>query len=111
MANESNITSWVDNSNTHTSILSKIRWFFQKNNNWEQKNKRLTKSFHLTRNDSIVSVIVALAVVWWAIYYGSKVIQDYADINSRADELKMLKSYNNVTPNSDKLSPYVEWNG
>ena len=110
MSEENKITTaWTEKSETKQTVLSKIKWFFSKNNNsWEAKNQRLTKAFHLTRKDSIVSVIVSLIVVWWAIYYGNMVLSEYRDINSRSDELKELSSYD-VKVNSEKLSPYAEW--
>ena len=110
MSEENKITmDWTEKSEIKQTILSKIKWFFSKNNNsWETKNQRLTKAFHLTRKDSIVSVIASLIVVWWAIYYGNVVLNEYRDINSRSDELKELSSYD-VKVNSEKLSPYAEW--
>jgi hypothetical protein len=89
-------------------IISKIKWFFQKSqsNWWEQKNQRLTKAFHLTRKESIISVVVALVVVWWAIYYWKTVFDEYSAMNSRWDDLKNLVTYN-VSPNEDKLSSYI----
>ena len=108
MSNE----AWTQNVNGQSGILSKIKWFFQKSkdNWWEQKNQRLTRAFHLTRKDSMVSVVVALVVVCGAVYYWKIVLDEYAEINSRAEELKEFTSYGNIKPDSDKLSSYAEWN-
>ncbi len=109
MSNETqSAATWAEQS----SILSKIKGFFHKSNDtwWEQKSQRLTRAFHLTRKDSIVWVIVALVVVWWAVYYWKIVLDEYAEINSHANELKEFRSYNNIKPNSETLSPYLEWN-
>lgn len=112
------MTSEIQNTANEThateeqsSMLSKIKWFFTKSKEkpWTQKNQRLTKAFHLTRNDSIVAVVVAIAVVWFATYYGKVVYDQYSDLNSRADELKEFSAYD-IKPDVDKLSPYEEWN-
>ena len=102
-----------ENQNTEQGgLFSKITWFFQKSKDtwWEQKNQRRTKAFHLTRKDSLISVWAALVVVWWVIFYGKIVLNEYADINSRADELRELSSYKNVNLNDENLSSYAEWN-
>ena len=113
MANE-NQTPTTETQSSWESvnvIISKIKWFFQKSqsNWWEQKNQRLTKAFHLTRKESIISVVVAIVVVWWAIYYWKTVFDEYSAMNSRSDDLKNLVTYN-VSPNEDKLSSYIGWN-
>ena len=94
-----------------SSILSKIMWFFNKSQkSWcKENNQRLTKSFHLTRRDALVSVIVSLIVLWWAVYYWKVVFDEYSDLNSRSDELKNLSTYN-IILNENKLSSYIEWN-
>jgi len=109
MANE--VVDWVQNHEKKVSILSKIKWFFWKsqNNWWEKKKWRLTKAFHITRKNSIISIIVALIVICWAAYYWKVVIDRYVELNNRSDELKQISSYN-VKPDVDKLSAYVEWN-
>lgn len=112
MANENQGTvPWTEKNVEKPSILSKIRWLFQKTNSiwWEQKNQNKTKAFHLTRKDSIVSVLVALVVICWTIYYWKIVLDEYSDINSRVDELKKISSYNNVKLDTDKLSSYTDW--
>jgi hypothetical protein len=35
-------------------------------------------------------------------------LDEYAEINSRAEELKEFTSYGNIKPDSDKLSSYAE---
>lgn len=112
MSNETqSAVAWTQKTGEQSNVLSKIKWFFHRSKDeWWQNNQRLTKAFHLTRKDSIVSVLVALAVVWWAVYYWKIVLDEYAEINSRANELKEFRSYNNLKPDSEKLSPYVEWN-
>ena len=113
MSNETqSAVAWTQKTDEQSSFLSKIKWFFHKSKDewWGQNSQRLTRAFHLTRKDSIVSVLVALVVVWWAVYYWKIVLDEYAEINSRANELKEFRSYNNIKPDSEKLSPYVEWN-
>ena len=112
MANENQTKA---TENTESSIISKIKWFFQKSdkNWWEQKNARLTRAFTLTRKDSIIWVVVALLALWWAIFYWKVVLDEYSEINNRTDELKDLSTYN-ASPDVDVLSPYTEgeteWN-
>ena len=107
MANESQTpTAWTQKKDEKQTFLSKIKWFFFffKNAWWEQKNQHHTKSFHLTRRDSIISIIASLVVVGWAIYYWKIVLDDYSEINSRAfDELKNLEWYGINWWYSDKL--------
>ncbi len=97
MANENQTTiEWASKKDEKPSFLSKIKWFFQKSKDtwWEQKNQHHTKAFHLTRRDSIISIIVSLVVVGGAIYYWKIVLDDYSEINARTDELKTLPWYN-----------------
>lgn len=110
MANEVQTTSWAQESGKFSGVLSKIKWFFKKDQpkSWDAGSARLTKSFHLTRKDSIVSVVVAIIVLCWAIYYWTTVWNEYKSINNRSDELKILSTYN-INPNSDKLYQYSEW--
>jgi hypothetical protein len=54
-----------------------------------------------------VAVVVAIAVVGFATYYGKVVYDQYSDLNSRADELKEFSAYD-IKPDADKLSPYEE---
>ena len=112
MANENQVTvPWTDENNEQHSILSKIKWRFQKSLKigWWENNQHHTTAFHLTHKDSIISVWVAVVVICWAIYYWKVVFDEYSNINSRADELKNLSSYNIVKPNNEKLSSYTEW--
>lgn len=107
MANENKITGVSWQKKEQSKILSKVTWLFKKSeNSWW---KRHSRAFHLTRKDSIVSVLVSLVVIWWAVYYGKSVLDEYSRINSRSDELKNLVSYNNVKLTSERLSPYIEW--
>jgi len=110
MANE-NQTTASTSTEEKTNFLSKIKWFLQKSKNdwWEQKNPRLTKAFHLTRKDSIVSMIIAIGVLCWAIYYWKIVLDEYAEINSKSDSLKDISTYG-ISYNSELLYPYSEWN-
>lgn len=112
MVNENKVAvDWGQNKEEQSKVLSKITWFFKKSkNNWESGSQRHTRAFHLTRKDSIVSVLVSLAIIWWAVYYGKVVLDEYAEINSHAYELKELASYNNVNLTNENLSSYVEWN-
>ena len=110
MANE-NQTTASTSTEEKTSFLSKIKWFLQKPKNewWEQKNQRLTKAFHLTRKDSIVSVVVSIVLLFWTIYYWKVVLDEYAEINSKSDSLKDISTYG-ISYNSELLYPYSEWN-
>ena len=112
MANEvkSTTASWIQEAETKSGFFSKLTWFFKKDQQKSWKpNNRLTKAFHLTRKDSIVSVLVAIVVICWAFYYGTVVFDEYEKINNRADELKNFSAYN-IIPNSDMLYSYTEWN-
>lgn len=106
-----NQTTWEQNAGWFSGLVSKVKWLFQKSQkDWtEQKNLRLTRAFHLTRKDSVVSVLVSIVVVVWAVVYWGIVWNQYSEINARSDELKNLESYN-IVPNWDKLSVYDEWN-
>lgn len=110
MANE-NQTTASTSTEEKTNFLSKIKWFLQKpKNDWgEQKNPRLTKAFHLTRKDTIVSVVIAIGVLCWAIYYWKVVLDEYAEINSKSDSLKDISTYG-IKYNSELLYPYSAWN-
>ena len=111
MANEVQTpVSWAQESSKLWGVLSKIKWFFKKDQpkSWDASN-RLTKSFHLTRKDSIVSICVAIIVLCWTLYYWKVVYDEYNEMNSRSDELKNLSTYN-IKSNSDKLLSYKEDN-
>ena len=109
MADENKTTGVWWQKKEQSNILSKVTWLFKKSeNSWW---KHHTRAFHLTRKDSIVSVLVSLVVVWWAVYYGKLVLDEYSKINNRSDELRNISVYGNMKPDSDKLSPYAEWNG
>ena len=105
MANEvQTTTSWNQEPGKFSGVLSKIKWFFKKDQpkSWDAGSARLTKSFHLTRKDSILSVVIAIIVTCGAIYYWITVRNEYKNINNRSDELKNLSTYN-INPNSDML--------
>ena len=109
MANENKTTSWNLETQEQSNIRSKIKWFFQKSNNSkDQSSQRKTKMFHLTHKDFIVSLVVSLLVVCWAIYYWKIVMDEYADINNDSDKLKSISSYD-VTLDWEKLFPYMGW--
>lgn len=101
--------TWVQNVEEKTTLLSKLKWFFHKSQagSWDQKNQRLTKAFHLTRKDSLVAMVVAVAVLVWALYYWKIVLDDYAKLNSQSDELKEIATYG-ITYNADLLSAYSD---
>ena len=110
MANENQTTVlWTQSTWEKETFLSKVRWFFQKSkDNWgNAQNKRLTKAFHLTRKDSLVSGVIALIVVWWALYYWKVVYDEYTTLNSRSDDLKNFATYN-ISTDSEKLYWYAE---
>lgn len=112
MANENQvITTGTGKNEEQSGFLSKIKKLFQKpvKTDWEQNNQRHTRAFHITRKDSTISVLVAVAVICWAIFYWKIVFDEYSDINSRVDELKNLSSYNNVKLDEEKLSSYTQW--
>ena len=101
--------NWMKKSGEDSGLLSKFKWFFQKkdDSSWDQK-QRLTRAFHFTRRDSIISVFIAIVVIWCAVYYGRTVLDKYEEINSRTDELRGLWWYN-VRVDWDSLSSYAEW--
>lgn len=105
MANATS-NSWTQSE--ESNILTKIKWFFKKKqDDWWNNNHRLTRAFNLTRKDSLISVFVALTVVWLAIFYWKIVLDEYNDINKRADELKQVSVYN-VKPNKKALESYAK---
>lgn len=106
MANESQTTVSTQNNQEKSSFLSKIKWFFQKSK--EGKMQRTTRAFHFTRKDTIISIVVSILVLWWAVYYWKIVIDQYSDLNNRSDDLKKIESYG-VNLNWDKISNYSEW--
>lgn len=109
MANENQLTVGWEQKKDEQSILSKITWLFKKSgSNWWGERSHHSKVFHLTRRDSIVSVLVSLVVIWWAVYYWKTVLDEYSKLNNRSNELKSIESYN-VSLDSDKLSSYTEW--
>ena len=113
MANENQITAvWTQKKGEKSNILSKITWLFKKseNNWWGHDSQHHTRAFHLTRRDSIVYVLVSLLIIWWAVYYGKVVMDEYSAINNRSNDLKLVASYGNINPDTDKLSSYAEWN-
>ena len=111
MENENKSTvSWTPQTDEQKSFLSKIKWFFQKSDN-TQKDKnsgRLTKTFHFTRKDSIISILVAIFIVWGAMYYWKVVFDEYRDINNRAEELKNLSSYSDANMDMEKVFANTE---
>ena len=112
MENENQTTvTWTPNLNEEQWFLSKIKWFFQKSDKVQkgQNRGRLTKAFHFTRKDSIISTLVALVVVWGAIYYWKVVLDEYASINDRAEELRYLSSYDDANIDKEKVSSYTDW--
>lgn len=105
--------SWAQDGGKQ-DVLSQIKWVFQKLKNkpksWsENKEQHRTKAFTLTRKDSTISVIVALAIVVGAVVYWGFVIKNYSEINEGVDKLKDVSTYN-VTPNTSVLAPHMEWN-
>lgn len=100
-------TKWSEKIKGESSIISKIKWFFQKFKKSPSWEKRTTKLFNLTRKDAIVSVLLALGVVIWAVLYWMKVWGDYTKLNNNADSLKNLSSYN-VKLNENSISSYFD---
>ena len=101
------VTTWTEKPVDQSSVLSQIKWFFQKSGgSWDSK---MTKAFKLTSKESIISVVVAILVLvgcgvyWWIVW------NRYVEMNSNAEALRNLSTYN-VTPNRDVLSSHIEWN-
>ena len=102
--------TWTEKSADQSSVLSQIKWFFQKSQSgsWETKHK--TKAFRFTRKESLISVWVSILVLAWCAVYWWTVWNHYNEINSNTDSLRRLSTYN-VSPSRDILSPYVDEGG
>ena len=102
-------TTWTEKSADLSNVLSQIKWFFQKSQSSSWASKRKTKAFKLTRKESLIAVLIAVAVLVWCAIYWMMVWNHYQEINSNTEALKNLSTYN-ITPNRDVLSSYVEEN-
>ena len=100
--------TWTEKSADQSNVLSQIKWFFQKSESGSWNPKRKTKAFRLTRKESTVASLVALAVVAWGVFYWWTVYNHYNEINSNTEALKNLSTYG-VSPNESILSSYIEW--
>jgi len=99
---------WAKESNTN--LLYKIKWFFKKSGQLsdnKEDSEHKARAFTLTRQDSLITVLIAVVVVIWACVYGWFVMMKYAEINNNYWELRKIATYN-VTPDSSKLSQYME---
>ena len=109
---QQSIAVWTEKSSMSSDIMSKIKWFLKKSmsksENKEGEPKHKTKAFTLTKKDSLITVLVAVVVVIWAVVYGWIVMTKYSEINSNSGALKEMATYN-VTPNSSVLAQYIEW--
>ena len=113
MENENQTTAvWTEKTWEQQGFLSKIKWFFQKSDKSQKgvNSRLLTKGFHFTLRDSIISIIVALVVVCGALYYWKIVFDEYAAINERAEELKNISAYGDLGIDTEKISSYADWN-
>ena len=110
MTNDSKTKKWTEkNDFNFDEIISKVKWFFQKNEkNWWEESKNSKKVFTLTRKDSMISVCVALVIVAWAIFYGMIVLSKYSTMNNDSEELKKLSAYN-LRVDENLLSSYSDW--
>jgi hypothetical protein len=110
MTNDSKTKKWTEkNDFNFDEIISKVKWFFQKNEkNWREESKNSKKVFTLTRKDSMISVCVALVIVAWAIFYGMIVLSKYSTMNNDSEELKKLSAYN-LRVDENLLSSYSDW--
>ena len=108
---QQSVAVWTEKSGTNLDILSKLKWIFKKSSNksdcGDTEPKHKTKAFTLTRKDSLITVMVAILVVIWAIVYGRIVYEKYSEINSNSWALREISTYN-ITPNSSILAQYVE---
>ena len=105
------IAVWTDKSSMSADIMSKIKWFLKKATNKsssKEEPRHKTKAFTLTKKDSLITVLVAVVVVIWAVVYGWIVMTKYSEINSKSWALKEMATYN-ITPNSSALTQYIEW--
>jgi len=90
------------------TIISKVKWLFQKSGNDWDGSKNYKKVFSLTRKDSIISVTISIIVLAWAAFYGFEVYNKYTEINNNSDALKQLSTYNlRVDPSLTSL--YSDW--
>ena len=101
----------TEKSGLNLDILSKLKWVFKKSegksSSNEEVHKHRTKAFTLTRKDSLITILIAVLVVIWAIVYGRIVMNNYSEINSKSWVLREISTYN-VSPNSSILAQYVE---
>ena len=86
-------TNWAENQSG--AIMDTIKWFFARfrSDNWDGNSQHTTKTFALTRKDSIISVVASLLVVVWAAIYGMYVMKNYAKMNANIEPLKDLSTY------------------
>ena len=91
-----------------SDIMSKVKWFFNSFHKTEKSNKS-SKAFSLTYKDAIINILVALAVLWVAIFYWIIVLREYQDINWKTEDLKKISTYD-VRIDESSLSSYTEWN-
>ena len=107
------IIPWLEGKLDFNAIISKVKWLFQKpkKDSWKTAPKRQTKAFMLTRKDGLISVWVAAIVVIYVVVYWFIVKWKYDDMNSKADELYNLATYNAVLDDSTVglLDLYIEW--
>ena len=88
--------------------MASIKWFFGRfrSGDWDGNSQHTTKTFTLTRRDSIISVVAAALVVVWAAIYGVYVMKDYAKLNANTDPLKNLSTYDATV--SDQVKDFSE---
>ena len=99
----STVTSKSQATSERTDFVSRIKWFFQKTNDWSWS-KKSTRAFWITRKESLITTFAAiLVIIWWWVYWWI-VYEKYTEINDNLEPLRELSTYN-VTP-GEILSQY-----
>lgn len=85
-------------------IMSSLKSLFHKDKKDGDSAAQTTKFFNLTRKDAIVSMVVAVLIIAWAVLYWKKVYDNYNNMNNDTESLKNLQTYN-VNIQNDKRFP------
>ena len=107
---------WSQNEEVKEDILSKVNWIFtnlkSKFNKKESKTSEISeyrrRVFNLNRKDGVITLIIAICLLGWVVFYGWLVVDGYSQLNDKSWELKELKTYN-ITPDVSTLSAYANW--
>ena len=98
-----------ESTDKQENIISQIKWFFSKfKSKWWENGERKTRIFSLTYRDTLIAFSISIAIIIWAGIYLHYTMNKYSEINSKADSLKNISTYNLSVNNSVDL--YAEWN-